>query len=254
MQDIIVNVGQGSTLSYLSAYKNLLFAQDTGSIVFDVGNIPASDVCSVPGSMVLVVDDKAACITAGHWVKASKKSDSILNYNTHLYKKSFSLDDIHLDVAAGHKAITKVTVNQSFSHDTFHGGLIIANHNNSFSELLSDPFYHLKTRKDTHDFKGSFKGNRYGWVLGANGVLDIDHGTFVMYDCYAENCMPNSFGSLRKIEGFKGLDVRQLVKKRNPSAFIVDGNNNPEAQKARINLGKQSGLFFRSLAPSSTFS
>ncbi len=119
-------------------------------------------------------------------------------------------------------------------------GLLVLNKNNTLSEYLADPFFNLKTRQDKAEYKGKFNGIRYGWILGANGRLVIENEAYVQYVGLTLNKKP----SVKTIPGFEGVDPSSLVKLRNPSAFIVDGNNNPAAMDARIFFGDKAALLF----------
>ncbi|MGB8367383.1 MAG: hypothetical protein WCD44_03425 [Candidatus Babeliales bacterium] len=121
-------------------------------------------------------------------------------------------------------------------------GLLVVNKNNTLSEYLADPFFNLGTREDKAEYKGKFNGVRYGWVLGANGRLVIENEAYVQYVGLTLNQTPK----VKSIPGFEGIDLASVVKPRNASAFIVDGNNNPAASDARIFLGEKAALFFLS--------
>ncbi|MCX5925185.1 MAG: hypothetical protein NT124_02720 [Candidatus Dependentiae bacterium] len=253
-KDVVIAIHKGSLLSYLSQQNNLFIAEDKGRIVFDPSNVAPSDKMPCPGTMLVRIHDGGALVTAGHWVKIRKNkqvecdsADNSFIYDTYLYKQKFTLHDIKLSVAAGHKAVTRVKVALPECKDEKkkQGGLRVENANSTLSELLSDPFCHLQTRTDKLRHKGAFNGIRLGFVLGANGVLAISDETFLDYIALEKNVCPTTLKSVEKYDDFS-VSAKRLLKERNGSAFIVDGNNNPDACPAEIRFGKHAGLFLRS--------
>jgi hypothetical protein len=271
--NININIGQNSLLSYLSDQDDLATAEDQGNIDFDPGNVFANEVVPVPGLMVLNIQNGGALVTTGCFVAGSKMRAQALQFKCDPDPLNVSCDvtcgeglcaeeltyaDVDLTVAAGYRAITSVHVVTPACTRTRHsplvsylaqGGLRVINDNTLLSELLIDPYGNLGARQDDINYNGTFNGIRYGFVLGANGVLSIGDGTFVDYIVREQNVCPDTIPSLTEIPGFPGVKVSHLVKERNPAALIVDGNNNPAATPAEIRLGVTSGLFFRATLP-----
>lgn len=251
-QDVTITINPHSLLSYLSQQNDIYIAEDQAIILFDPGNVMPSDMVPYPGTMVLKLQG-GGFVIAGHWVDVPNPipgseglMDSCIMCTTCLYNQEFAWTDIKLPIAAGHKATTFVKVSSSACDYSRQGGLRVANYNTQLFELLSDPFCTLGTRTDMSGYVGSFNGIREGFVLGANALLEIADNTFVDYKAFSPNLCPDTLPSVADYDGFI-VPAKRLLKKRNPSAFFVDGNNNPDASAAEIRMGKHAGLFFRSL-------
>lgn len=170
------------------------------------------------------------------------------------------LKDIDTTVVAGGQGRVEI-VNTG---DESQASLQVVNANDRFFDLLIDPFLTLDARNDFIDYNGLFSGEQYGFVLGANGVLDISDNAFLDYVglannvcplsccitntanhcCPTECCITNT--ACPEIACFEGCDPESLTKPRNPSAFFVDGSFDPVSKPAQIYLGKHSAIFFRS--------
>ena len=120
--------------------------------------------------------------------------------------------------------------------------MLVLNRNCKLFDLLIDPFCNLGAQDDVIDYKGDFSGKQYGLVLGSNGVLDITDESYLDYVGLKNNTCP----TVSEVPGFEGIRPRRILKPRNPSAFWVDGNHDPDALPALIQFGRASGLFFRS--------
>lgn len=208
-------VGPHSRMSFLSSRK-VGVGQDSGFIQFDT----AFDGL---GRMILEIQDTGAFVASGHYT--CNRNGGCITSN-----------DIRLNIPAGSQAIWNVT--NGLGAD-FASGLLILDKNETISQLLSDPFLNLGARDDIQTFRGAFAGIRYGLVLGANGVLSIDDYSYVDFVGLALNQFPCV--ALRS-----GLPASKLLKMRNPSAFIIDGDLNPNATDAEILFGERAALFLRS--------
>ncbi len=216
-QNITTCVGKDSLISYLATMAVPAGTQ-TGTVQFDAVNTDPD------GRMILSIKDKGGVVIAGHFV-------------ANVGKTNITLGDIDRTKAAGKNALFKVYSTASVS-----ASLLVENKNNTLFDLLFDPFCNLKTRDDLTDFNGSFDGIRYGFVLGANGTLDISNNAYLDYVGLTCDLCP----SITAVPGFEDICSTKLIKERNPSAFFVDGNNNPQATSAKIDLGVCSAIFFRS--------
>jgi hypothetical protein len=210
-----VVIGPRSKMTFLSSRK-VGVGQDAGIIQFD----PAVDGSA---RMVLEIQDKGAFIAAGHYT-CQRDGGCITGC------------DIKLGIAAGNEAIWRV-VN---GIGNFVGaGLLVLDKNETFSELLVDPFLNLGAREDLNSFRGAFSGRRFGVILGANGILSIEANSYLDFVSLALNQLPC-------VALKNGCSLSKLLKLRNASALIVDGNLNPDATDAQILFGQSSALFLRS--------
>lgn len=206
-------IGEESLLSYLSRMA-VPFAADQAQIIFNGTNGNAN-----PGRLVMDIADTGAFIIAG-------------SLTTQMTKTLITLADIDRTTAAGMNALMR-TINTDLNNNV-QSSLLVTNRNETFFDLLVDPFKNLGAALDATNFKGSFSGVRYGFVLGANGEISIEEESYLDYVGLSNNNCPP-----------QGVD-NPLIKSRNASAFFVDGNLNPLSTPAKINMAELSGLFFRS--------
>jgi hypothetical protein len=210
-------IGAKSVMSFLSSRK-VDIAQDSAFIEFDAAMSGLS-------RMVLKVLDTGAFIAAGHYT-CQKNGGLITTCN------------INRAVAAGFEAVWSTS--NSLGSD-FSAGLLVLDYNETLSELLADPFLNLDTRNDLVGYRGLFSGTRYGVVLGANGILLVGTQSYVDFVGLALNQLPDVI-----IPGFETINTNKLIKPRNASAFIIDGNNNPNSMPAKIQFETDAALFLRS--------
>ncbi|HEX4069273.1 MAG TPA: hypothetical protein VHX42_04190, partial [Candidatus Babeliales bacterium] len=216
-QDRNVVVGKKSLLGFLSS-RQVDVAQDSGYISFD----PVSLGC---GRMILAVEDTGAFVTSGVYT-CQRNGQLITSAN------------IRPEIAAGYQAIWTTTNSLGSS---FSAGLLVLDSNQTLSDLLVDPFLNLYARQDSLHYRGLFSGRRFGVILGANGILNIQSDSYVDFVGLALNQLP-----VVVIPGFENEQTNKLLKLRNPSAFIIDGNLNPAATDAQIMFGERAALFLRS--------
>lgn len=242
----IVDIGASSVLGYLSDHE--ISDTDKGQIIFDpTGNGAFRDF------LWLKIEDTGSVLVSPRLIAGI--SSRYPTYGT------LVLAWIIRSRPAGCQAIFKV-VNSKGSDSR--SGLIIENYNNTLYELLIDPWYDLGARADTIHYNGSFSGIQYGFVLGTNGTLDIQSDAYVDYVALRNNlcpqpdipcgigetepCCPSccSTGCENNPVDWCDIPVNQVVKKRNPSAFVVDGFFDPDSIPAQIKFSDRSALFFRS--------
>jgi len=216
--NVSIKIGKKSLISFFSS-NSLGRDEDSACVKFDPANTGM-------GRMSLCIADKGGFIVAGH--KTNEENGS-----------KIKLEDIDRKCAAGHNAIWRINNSQG---SEYHAGLLVLNKNESLFDLLFDPFCNLGTRSSSSKFKGSFSGIRWGVVLGANGMLDVQSDASLDYVGLALNRIPD----VDMIPGFEDLDPEQLIKVRNPSAFFIDGNHHPSSKPARWLLSERSAVFFRS--------
>ena len=236
-----INIGARSVMSFASESFDRF-----GVIRFD----PTNQVGST-GRMILNIAPKGGFI-----IRPSQLREGVKAH----------LSDIDTRVLGG--GIGKVEIINA--GDDAQASLQVVNANNQLFDLLVDPFLTLDARNDIVDYNGLFSGIQYGFVLGANGILDIEDNAFLDYVGLANNvcplscCLTNTAKSHEisnsccpvdccitntacpQIHCFEGCDPESLTKPRNPSAFFVDGSFDPCSTPARIHLGDLSAIFFRS--------
>ena len=229
--DIFINLGYRSSFGYAS--DKALSDEGVGSILFDPTN-------SGSGRMILQIENKASVFVSGRSIK-NHAADS----------NSLVLQDIEKVSPAGCQAIFGI----ANSNPEASSRLLVLNSNKT---LAHHQIWHPKT----------FLGKTYGFVLGCNGKLSI--GTLCYLDYVGlsiDQCLKGSEKMPCGIEylldtslcgnncAYSPTDLctipsERLFKKRNPSALIVDGYDDPVdallGYPACINLANQSAIVFRS--------
>jgi len=237
-EHVQVVVGDQSLIGYVASTKvSSGSADEEGIIEFD----PKNSVNNV-GRMVLRIEDKGGVYVGGNWLDGS-----ISVTDNEIVSPYPAID---MAEPAGFQAQFKVKNGAS------HAGLMILNLNDTFTELLINPWFWLNT----------FTGNRYGFVLGANGLVNVGDNSYVDYVGLTNNFCPSdrfefetgscscevSITDCCMLVGgidfcsWGSRDASKVVKKRNASAFIVDGSKDENAVNARIEFGSPSAIYFRS--------
>jgi len=223
-EHVEVQVGPRSLISYISRWSlihpllDYLPNLEKGLIVFDPGNALDKE-----GRMVLRI-----CDTGGMYVGGI---DADVHYICDPYCSPILdcpiLDNINTATVNGLEA--RMIIENGVPGG--HSSLLVLNGNAHYPDLLVDPFY-----------EKSFGGSRYGFILGPNGVLRVDDDSYLDYVGLTNNvCLCPDIPN----EVLFGRDIWTMVKRRNPSAFIVDGEHLDE-RKAKIELGVSSAIYFRS--------
>jgi hypothetical protein len=206
-QNVFINIGVDSLMTYID--NNQLGAggaDDTGTILFDPTN-PSDDT----GRMVLNIANTGGMIIASHWLDAGAGV-------------------VHLNIPGAGQPLFEV---ENLVGTVANAGLMVVNGNATLFDLSSDPWC-----------TGIYNGNRYGFVLGNNALLEIDENTYFDYVGTQTNQCPNPV-----ITCAEATPASSFVKERNPSAFFVDGlstTSNPASVPAAINLGECAAMVFRS--------
>lgn len=243
-ENVGINVGKRSLVSFASQG-----CERSGVISFDPTNKIGSE-----GRMTLSI-----ATTGGFVVRPSDIHDDIVKPKKCMYIPT--LADIDTKVLGGGHGKVEI-INTG---DEAQASLQVINKNDRLFDLLADPFYTLDAREDIIDYNGLFSGVQYGFVLGANGILDVNDNAFLDYVGLANNvcplsrCLTNTAAdqccpidccitntAFQEIHCFEGFEPESITKKRNPSAFFVDGSVDPCSAPAQIYLGKCSAIFFRS--------
>ena len=210
-QDAHIIVGSYCLLTYL--------AEDSPETSTEVGCIKWNPSNTDTGRMVLTVANRGAVV-----IRGCKTADCSLS--------EITLIDIDCSAIAGHDAVMKIENNVG---DIAHAGLLVLNQNAVWPELLVDPFCNLETREDINEYKGLFTGVQYGFILGANATFTV---------------LENAYLDYVGLTGTVCLDIPNVdndkLKARTPSAFIIDGSNDPFSTPAKISLANQAAIYLRS--------
>lgn len=114
-------------------------------------------------------------------------------------------------------------------------GCMVVNNNLTWTQLMRDPFY-----------ENNYTTIRHGFVLGANGNLEVNAGSYLDYVVTKTNQTLDLTTPLSVINNPCQRFINQITKDRNAAALIVDGNTDPLAGKAQITLNGNSAIYFRS--------
>lgn len=222
--DIDINIGPKSYLSYIAETPSASgSATQEGTIRFDPSN-------SGSGLTVVNIAPGAAFVIRGHYLPVP-------------FSTNFLISDVQFGVAAGQLADLAIINSNGLAG--FAAPLRIVNDNNLMPNLVSDPF---------HDNSFAIDPAEYGFILGANAELELQHLTYLDYIGTQTNGVPDVETPLDNlqpkirdlIECGKISDVQSLIKARNPSAFFVDGNASDAMEPAVIKLFGSSAIYFRS--------
>lgn len=204
-----VEVGARSAITFVSQAS--LNTGATANMFFDAAN-----GLSNSGRLILQLDDGGAFVISGH--RISTFADPVLA-------------NISFGIPAGQNANVELIT----SNTAGFSGLMVINYNTIWPQLLSDPFCEgVLTTTPT----------LAGYILGANGTLTLDDGTYLDYVGTVTN---RTLTPAIPVSITQGRLVDTIIKDRNPSAFIVDGNpTSAIATDAQIVMGGSSAVYFRS--------
>jgi len=136
------------------------------------------------------------------------------------------LADIDLNMPAG----TRADLSIGGTGDEY-ARLLVINANKTFTDLSIDPW-----------FVGAPVINRYGFVIGTTGALIAFNFAYLDYVGLSNNiCLEPDIPD----QILMGRSVSSVIKKRNPSALIIDGHIDTDGNPARINI-QQSAIYLRS--------
>ena len=202
-------VGNKSIMSYVAeTMVSTGTADEEGYIVFDPANTGS-------GRMHLKVEDGGNVYVGGNLIADTGCP---------------LVSDIRFDLPAGKKA--RFVVENSVGASA-NAGLLVTNENTTYPSLLINPWREA----------ASFDGVRHGFVQGADSMVFIDSDSFVDYvGLYNDFCPTPDIPAAT----LDGREVEQVVKARNASAYIVDGNTDEDSLRAEIQMADEAALFFRS--------
>lgn len=220
--DISVKIGPDSCISYIGENPVANGIQgEFGCIVFDPSNTGT-------GCTFLRIENCGSLVIFGHWLNASLDSE-------------FTLTNIDLATPAG--TLSQFKVENAFSDEGTPASLQVLNKNCVMPNLLSDPFC-----------DDSFTGTQCGFILGANGQIELDDITYLDYIGLKNNLIPDVQTPIENVQKKVKLLIdhckitgpKDMIKFRNPSAFFVDGSSDPNAVPAKIIMNGSSAIYFRS--------
>ena len=213
-QHVEIQIGPKSLVSYISDLSLNLLNLEKGLIIFDPGNALANE-----GRMLLSISDTGGMYVGGMYADIDSGSESCPLW-----------DDIYTGTVNGLEA--RMVVKNGVVGG--HASLLIANENNNYPDLIFNPFC-----------KSNLEVTRYGFILGPNGVIRVDDDAFIDYVGLTNNSCDLADDACLCPDILGQEDIWSRVKKRNPSAFIVDGEYLGD-RTAIIEFGDSSALYFRS--------
>lgn len=221
-QDINVNVGPRSCISFMAVTPIASGATETATIRFDPSNTGL-------GKAFFNLAQSSCVVLYGHYLTVPLASEIQLN-------------DIALNTPAGYQA-NFLADNINAANNNAAAALQIVNNNQVLTNYLINPFCQ----------DGAFTGTQAGFILGPNGVLVVNNLTYIDYIGTATNQVPNPNTPVANLQPYYAeqveeneLTTQDLFKARNPSAFIIDGFDDPNALPAQIILNGSSAIYFRS--------
>lgn len=229
-KNVTIEVGPHGVLGYASQCK--LSHAGISELIFEPGNAGS-------GRMVLSVQDKGSVFISG------RKIDRVDPYSDEMNLYAISPCE-----PAGLEAIFAVNSPKVIGVDT--SGLLVLNSNKTLSKFLA--WYPSPMLKQT-----------YGFILGNNGLLDIKIGSYFDYvglaidvcpdmdlkEMLNESSREHSTGysncSMSNCLSHCAMSPESLFKKRNPSAFIIEGSMNHNQRPAIISMAEgNSAIVLRS--------
>jgi hypothetical protein len=212
--DVEVVVGPKSCFTYIWTNASL---QDSSSATVDFVTMNNGD-SGVFGNFILRIENSSSWVINGNWLDATLVSN-------------YTLADINFDVPAGQNALMSLT---NGSNNAL-GSLRVINENGQLTQLLIDPF-----------FENNFTGERFGFILGANGELETNNATYLDYIGTVTNLTTCDMAISPTCLALDCFNASQSIKCRNASAFWVDGNSNSNSLPAQITMNGNSAIYFRS--------
>lgn len=223
-----VKIGSNSCLSYVGEQGTT----NAGSVRWFTGN------SNTDGCFNLRLSDES-CF-------------AIQVYNTATIDTNLELADIDLKTLNGSTA--NFTITNNVGTDTSLGSLRVINENTRLTEYRANPFC-------LTNWCQSDNGAQFGFILGANGNLTVNDKAYLDYIGAANNanpqpnipeaCVQDAVKEMK--EDGEISEFYEMIKSRNPSAFIIDGINNAGKPgdnlgdpRATINFNGDSAIYFRS--------
>ncbi len=207
----------GSFMTFATYITN---TEDFAAVAFD----PSNNVTNT-GRLILNIQD-----AAGFRVFGNETINDEFNNNPAPGTIGIQLTDFDFAVRAGLSAGMNI-LSQS---PTLFSGLAITNYNTVLPQFQANPWCEINQDLTFQP----------GFILGQNGVLTVLSNTYIDYIGCVMNRTPNPTIPAGIL---KGRPLTSVVKDRNPSAFIVDGNGFEYSQiRPQINIADNAAIYFRS--------
>lgn len=213
-QNAFVYIGPKSVMSFVGTTTLAagMVPNEVGTIAFDASNNTAN-----LGRLVLYLNNNASMLVQGH------KKNQI---STGVFIPDYAL-------LAGLAAKMQVlNANGSSAWD----GLLVVNTNTEWEQLRSNPWCEAVTTT-----------TQVGFIIGANGILQLTNNTYLDYVGTVSNYTIIPIDSTAIAAD---CDVTTMIKDRNPSALIIDGNADDmlisTATVAQVVFTGTAGAYFRS--------
>jgi hypothetical protein len=252
--DSTVKVGPNSIMSFMGT--DTTFATETGFIDFNATNSLLST-----GHLILNILPAAGVNQVGGSV-------AIQSYNTNLVTPvcgiavpNFSYCDIDFTALAGHRGTLRTLI----SGGGVWSGVQILNQNTTMPDYRYNPWF-LGYEEGACTDREVSVGIQPGFILGANGLLIVSDQSYFDYIGGTTNISPNPnipeviLDYLSEVNHMNCVlpQTFQVVKDRNPSAFIVDSVLDPcdplNDQFPQIDMQGTSKMYFRSAVNCEGFS
>lgn len=224
------NTNSSSNVEFVVGNKSCVTYVATPMDSTGVGTIQfVPDNANPNGFLILRIQDSSCFVIEGQ--EATKTPEQCTGPgDVPLNFLGFTLSDVNLTLLRGAAAIFSVVSPTG----TNQGALRIINGNQRLTPLRIDPFC------DNAFIDAD--GQRWGFILGANGQVLTADSSYIDYigtgtNACPRNCPPSSC--------LCGAAPEQVIKERNPSAFWVDGIAD-ESFIASIQMSGSSGIYFRS--------
>lgn len=220
--NVEVVVGAKSSIAYLGQVAG---SSNKGTIQFLTGN------SNPEGFFILRVQDAGAVLIQVYQLNALITSDFLLS---------------QIDFTTLALGCANFEIENNVGGDGSFGALRVINENAHLTDYRANPF--------CLDLWYTAGGIQYGFILGANGQLNVLDRAYLDYIGTVNNKTPqpnipaaNVLPSVIELkDDGQIVNFYDLLKSRNPSAFIVDGNVDNQNQIAKIFMQGNSGVYFRS--------
>ncbi|MFH1643849.1 MAG: hypothetical protein ABIA74_01615, partial [bacterium] len=215
---VVIELRENSDFLFVSPEDNsapIYVPLSDAAVAFDPSN-------AGKGPFEFLLSDSSGFVIAGHWMDPT-------NFLQPTLTPTAAVD---MRYAAGHNAIVRTIddlaaaalIGYTPSAAT-RRGLLIINENEQPPLLYSDPYSFIDLGKSSV-FSFPWPNYRKGFILGLNGTFDVYNNRFVHYMSHPEENLPAyDAQAAAGITATFGVNPLIYLKKKNPSAFIVDGLN-----------------------------
>ncbi|MDQ5890663.1 MAG: hypothetical protein QG604_537 [Candidatus Dependentiae bacterium] len=248
----VIEVGQNSSVSFISQHKSGL-VDDSGALDYGYGSLLFDPSNNSTGRMILKITagSEAADFTDGSFMIYGSYVEP-----TGLGSAEVVTSDMRTNVVYKYRAGIAAAVRISdalarsgyepdsdelsafLSEPTNSRGLVVLNYNNSFPRLANNYDQTIaQFSGDLSSLEGGLITSKWfaantvqnGFVLGNNGILEIENNRFLDYfacrvNTALENFPKDGVHVVTSATTGDGTHASDKVKQHNSSAFIIDGN------------------------------